>query len=145
MGCVIGSEPVLLVPDKYSGTCISYEVAPSFRGSTKLKFAFKIDYKDEPVIEAYFNVRKSDTNELFTIGYHSDLYRNTVRLSKKPREVKDFSDKDFINFYLNNEFILIVETITTDSNNRSLSKDTQYSKVGFIESFKEEGVLAHSW
>ena len=39
--CVVGAKPVQLVPGVYTGTCISHEVAPSFRGSIKLKMAFR--------------------------------------------------------------------------------------------------------
>ena len=139
--CVVGVRPVQLVPGQYSGTCIAYELAQSFRGSTKFKLAFAVDaeHEKEPVIEAYFNVKKLIDRErdLFEIGFHSDLYRNTVRLAKAPKTVAKFTSDDFIQFYLNKKFILRVEHVTKDSNNRELHREAWYSKVAFIEAFKE--------
>jgi len=137
--CVVGAKPVQLVPGVYTGTCISHEVAPSFRGSIKLKMAFRIEMDNETttVIEAYYNVKKSTSNNAFEIGYHSDLYRNTVRLYKDPKAVEHFSCDDFIDFYLNKTFKVEVEYVVKNSNHRPLTKDTYYSRVAFIQSLKD--------
>ena len=136
MSSIDGVKLPLLVPGTYTGTCISYELNHSFSGSAKLKFAFRIDYKNDPVIHSYFNIKKTSKTE-FRVGRSRALFRNTVFLLKKPEEIEDFESNDFINFYLNKDFNLQVETVHKDSNRRELPEYCKYSKVAFIDSFKQ--------